>query len=129
MSLPRRCVSLATALAALAVLSGCAAATPAVGYFLLITNSWQDVTRADHTFQLVSSDDNQTEGSFTGQEFVNANDFTGFNLSGSWKDNEIQFTVQRSGGSVRYTGSIGSDRPTELSFTSSAGSLRIRRGQ
>jgi hypothetical protein len=129
MSLPRRFVSLATAVLALAALSGCAAAAPAVGYFLLITNSWQDVTRSDHTFNLVSGDDNQTEGSFTGQEFVDANDSTGFNLSGSWKDNDVQFTVQRPGGSVRYTGSINSDRPTELSFTSSAGPLRIRRGQ
>ncbi|HSD65629.1 MAG TPA: hypothetical protein VLF95_02955, partial [Vicinamibacteria bacterium] len=60
MSLPRRAVPVAAAVLALAALADCAAG-PAVGYFLLITNSWADVTRADHTFNLVSSDDDNTE--------------------------------------------------------------------
>jgi len=127
MSMSRRCTWLAAVVLALAALPACSSTSGVEGYFLLITNSWQDVTQTNHRFNLVSNDDNKTEGSFTGQEFVNANDFTGFNLSGIWKDNDIQFTVQRSTGSVRYAGSISSDRPTELSFSSSAGSLRIRR--
>jgi hypothetical protein len=124
-----RWISVGAILLAAATLPHCTEPDPVQGFFVLISNSWQDVTNPDHVFNLQSADDNKTEGSFTGQEFVDANDFTGFELSGSWADNRIQFDVQRDTGTVRYSGSITSDRPTELSFSSSAGPLRIRRGQ
>jgi hypothetical protein len=97
--------------------------------FIQITNTWEDVANTSHTFGFVAQNDSdgKTAGTFNGQEFVNANDFVGFPLTGSWAGGRITFTVQRTTGSVTYNATLPGDDASELSFTSSAGSIRIRK--
>ncbi|MGH7506809.1 MAG: hypothetical protein ACRELX_14225 [Longimicrobiales bacterium] len=101
------------------------------GFYVLITNQWVDVTDENHVFNLnaINESDGEIEGTFEGTEHIDENDFDGTQLTGSWADNEIEFTVQRSAGNVRYTGTLTADEQTELTFTSSeGGTLVIRRG-
>jgi hypothetical protein len=96
------------------------------GYSLSMTHAWADVTDSNHIFLLVSADDGKSEGTFSGTEFVGAFDPQGNSLNGQWGNNSIQFTVRRPSGSVAYRGTLTSDGQTQLTFTSSTGSLAIR---
>ncbi len=89
-----------------------------------ITNSWADVSDAAHTFDLLSNDDGQTQGTFTGTETLP--DQSTFDLAGSWADGEVRFTVQRSS-PVTYLATVTSENPLRLTFHSSAGDLTIER--
>ncbi len=122
-----RSLTLIATLAAAAGQTACADPATLAATFILITNTWDDVANPGHTFSFVSQNDGQTSGQFTGTEFVNAQDFTGFPLTGSWAQGQISFTVQRSSGAVTYRGVMPVDGLNELTFNSSAGQLRLRR--
>ncbi len=120
-----------TAVLAIAFATGtvasCGDAAGLTSTFISITNLWKDVANANHTFDLFSNDDGGTSGQFTGTEYVNENDFTGFPLTGSWASGRISFTVQRSAGNVKYTADMPTDDLDDLTFTSSAGTLHIHK--
>jgi len=121
-----RSIALGAMFTAAAGLQACDPATLAAT-FIFITNTWEDVAEPGHTFSLTSQDDGETSGQFTGTEFVNVQDQNGFPLTGSWGEGRISFTVQRATGSVQYSGVMPTDGLDQLTFTSSAGRLTIRR--
>lgn len=99
-----------------------------IGPIILITNQWWEEGIPDHRFDLDSFDDLRTRGAFTGEESIPRDGFTEFNdLAGFWSDGEIQFTVDRPGGLVRYEGTFNEENAKRLEFNSSAGRLVIVR--
>ena len=72
-------------------------------YVPLITNSWTDVTRSDHTFTFVAQRESVSVGTFTGEESY-TDSITSFQLSGSFLNRSISFTVVRRGKDTTYSG-------------------------
>jgi hypothetical protein len=108
-------------------LSSCGAEA-VVGPLIVLTNTWRNETNQNHTFSI--NDDTQgtprRSGHFTGNENVpgaaQPNPFSGF-----WNtDGHVEFTVQRAGGAVRYTGRL-TDNLNRMELTSSAGNLVLIR--
>ena len=122
-----RSFALIAILTAAAGQTACADPISLAATFILITNTWDDVDRPGRTFSFTSQDDGQTSGQFTGTEFVNAQDFTGYPLTGSWSQGRISFTVTRPTGNITYSGIMATDGLDQLTFSSSAGQLRLRR--
>jgi hypothetical protein len=91
-------------------------------FFVLITNAWAVDGDETHTFNFEADafegDAGATEGTFTGTEHIDENDSDGTALTGSWSDNEIEFTIQRSAGNLRFTAPVTRNLPTELTITS-----------
>jgi hypothetical protein len=116
--------SLRPLVASLAVCTSLSCSDPAAvqDFFVLITNSWEVVGDEDHRFEFTADEfegeAGATEGTFTGTELIDENDFTGSELTGSWSDNQIEFTVRRSAGNLRFTAPVTRDLPTELTITS-----------
>ncbi|MCI0436778.1 MAG: hypothetical protein L0271_24535 [Gemmatimonadetes bacterium] len=122
-----RSILLAATLATAGGVQACGDPATLAATFIFITNTWEDVNDPGHTFGLNSQDDGETAGQFTGTEFVSVNDNVGFPMTGSWAEGRISFTVQRATGAVTYSGVMPTDGLNELTFTSPAGQLRIRR--
>jgi hypothetical protein len=101
--------------------SGGTPTSPAVFPVIIITNSWENEIDPTHFFLLASSDDGKSSGTFTGEETL---DGVTSQLSGSWSQGRIEFTVQRDD-AVRFEGSIPGDNPKRLELTSPAGALVI----
>jgi hypothetical protein len=131
MSMRTRARHVLGAMLALAVLPGCPTPIDEGGgddNFVIITDAWREQNNPNHRFLLsATTQDDQVQGSFNGQEIL-ANGTTFDIVNGTWGSNQIAFTVERSSGNVRYSGRITTNRPTQLSLTSSAGSLVIVRG-
>lgn len=72
-------------------------------YIPLITNSWTDVARSDHTFNFVAQRESVSVGTFTGEESY-TDSITSFQLSGSFSNRNITFTVIRRGKDTTYSG-------------------------
>jgi hypothetical protein len=102
----------------LVLLGGCSDDDPTAtepAPILTITNSWGVEGVANHSFQFSSPDDGEDAGAFTGDE--QTPDFDFFDLSGTWADGHVTFTVDRDGG-VTYTATFDEDNPTRLRFRS-----------
>ena len=72
-------------------------------YIPLITNSWTDVARADHTFNFVAQQESVSVGTFRGQESYSDSSVT-FDLTGMFSNRNISFTVSRRGRDTAYSG-------------------------
>jgi hypothetical protein len=106
--------------------SGCGAEA-IVGPLIVLTNTWRNEAVEDHRFSL-SDNTNGTprrEGTFTGTEFTP--NFEEFDLTGSWtSDGHVQFTVQRPGGAVTYSGRLTSN-VNRMELSSATGHLVLVR--
>ena len=113
---------------AVATLGRCTETSGVDGFFVVISNLWVEVGREDHTFDLndVDGSDGSTEGEFTGVEFE-PDTGESFDLTGSWENNRVTFTVQRGTTSVTYTANVTQDDPSELTFTGGNETLRLRK--
>jgi len=60
---------------------------------LTITNSWGVEGVSDHSFNFVSSEDGEPEGTFIGEEATP--DGGDFDLDGTWANGRVTFTVER----------------------------------
>ena len=83
-------------------------------YIPLITNSWTDVARSDHTFNFVAQQESVSVGTFTGQESY-TDSITSFQLAGSFSNRNISFTVVRRGKDTTYSGRFVLDTLIDLS--------------
>ncbi len=102
----------------LALVGGCSDDDPAKAEpapILTITNSWGNEAEADHNFNFASGEDGETSGAFTGEEVTPDND--DFDLTGSWSNGRVEFTVQRDE-DVTWVARFTEDNPTRLEFES-----------
>lgn len=107
--------------ATLVAVTGCSGDDPAAAEpapILTITNSWGEEGQSDHDFNFASSDDGEDSGAFTGQEVTPESDV--FDLSGTWANGRVEFTVERTAGDVTYTASFSVDNPERLVFRNDA---------
>ena len=88
-------------------------AVPDETYIPLITNSWTDVARADHKFDLVAQKDSVSKGTFTGEEVYQDSTDT-FPLTGSFSNRNITITVTRRGRDTTYAGRFTADTLIDL---------------
>ena len=93
---------------------------------LTITNTWVVEGGANHSFNFVSSEDGELEGTFFGEEATP--DGGDFDLDGTWTNGRITFTVERDE-TVTYTARFSEDNPTRLVFESDAGQLVLLLGE
>lgn len=112
-------------------LSSCASPAIIQGALVLISNTWENTADAQHSFSLASGNDGEREGTFTGTEqHETIAGLNGNELTGSWAESTITFTVQRPTGNTTYTGQLTADGVDEITFTtSSGGHLTLRRRQ
>ena len=114
----------------LLVLEGCDSTSepaPLPGPIILITNQWKEVDNENHVFELTSeNDDGESEGVFTGIEFIDitVNDPDDqHDLTGSWANGRVEFTVDRDGVETTYEATFTEDAPSQLSFTAGSETL------
>ncbi len=87
---------------------------------LVITATWEVEGQEGRSFRFDAEQDDSEGlelGSFEGSETVE-HPFAFYDLTGSWADGHLQFTVERPGGNVQYTGTFYEDRPTRLTMQS-----------
>ncbi|MGH7500832.1 MAG: hypothetical protein ACREL7_03660 [Longimicrobiales bacterium] len=127
----RNALVLAALIVFAAPLSSCASPAVIQGALVLISNTWENVADTQHSFSLASGDDGEREGTFTGTEQHDTNPaLDGNDLTGSWANSEITFTVVRQTGSVTYTGELTEDGLDQITFTTNTGAhLTLRRRQ
>jgi hypothetical protein len=82
-------------------------------YYPVITNSWTDLNRSDHKFNLVAEQVNVQKGTFTGEEAYTDSIDT-FPLSGEFSNRNISFTVTKRGRDTTYNGRFIADTLIDL---------------
>lgn len=116
----RKLLMIVMALVALTACGGGSPTGPSTFPVVIITNTWNDESDGNHQFALVSDDDGEMSGTFSGTELTP--DFQEFALVGSWGQGRISFTVDRDPDAT-YSGVYTTDNPTRLEFTSAVGAL------
>jgi len=82
-------------------------------YYPAVTNSWTDLNRPSHKFNLVAQQVNVQKGTFTGEEtFTDSID--SFPLSGGFLNRNISFTVTKRGKDTTYIGRFTADTLIDL---------------
>ena len=107
--------------AVLIVAGACSDSGPAGNddFLPIITNIWHNVADVSHEFSLNSPDDSTASGTFTGTE--DHPSLGQSNLSGTFLHSEIEFTIARPAGALKYSGQF-THRDT-MRLTSTAGAL------
>ena len=82
-------------------------------YVPLITNSWTDVSRPDHKFNLVAQKDSVSQGTLTGEETF-TDSTVSFPLKGVFSNRNISFTVTKRGIDSTYVGRFTADTLIDL---------------
>ena len=82
-------------------------------YIPLISNSWTDVARADHRFNLTAPQSGVSQGTFTGEE-VYQDSVDTFPLQGTFSNRNISFTVTKRGRDTTYAGRFTADTLIDL---------------
>ena len=97
--------SRALAVAAACILIGCGddTITPPDDFLPIISNQWKNTANENHTFSLISENDGDPSGTFTGTEdhpTLGSSD-----IEGAFQNSLVSaFTIKRSTGSLTYTG-------------------------
>jgi hypothetical protein len=94
-------------------------------YYTTISNNWVDASNSDHDFQLSSTDDGKTVGSFTGTEHLSGVDVG--DVTGGWADNVVTMTVDRSGVVTTYHADLAANSPNQLVFRAGSETLTLNR--
>ena len=94
---------------------------------IVLTNTWQELGNAEHTFGILDDTDGTaaSAGTFTGTETL-PDGVTTYAIEGYWRSSTVTMTVNRSP-AVTYRARIPEDDADRLDFTSSAGSLILVR--
>jgi hypothetical protein len=90
-----------------------------------ITAFWHEENKDDHTFVFSSENEGSSQGTFTGSEDYPDSNFFGAELSGTFNNRDIDFTIERPTGNFRYYGKITADNRMELN--SNAGKIVVVR--
>ena len=114
----------------MALLLGCGGGggpTAPASYIGDIGRNWVEKGHSEHRFNFNAAQEHVEQSSFTGFETITQSNGSEIShqLSGSFMDREIHFTVQRSGGNVLYQGQFVDDNT--MSFSSASGSLILVR--
>jgi hypothetical protein len=99
-----------------------------LGPLIILTNTWHELNNDDHTFSITDNTNGvaSREGTFTGNE-TDPVTFDEYPFTGFWtREGDVEFTVQRPGGAVRYTGQLTSNL-NRMDLSSSAGHLVLVR--
>jgi hypothetical protein len=98
---------------------------PLPGPIIVITNAWLDDANSNHVFNFESNDDGESEGTFEGFEVEDVTVFGGeeHELTGSWANGRVEFTVDRNGVSTTYEATFTEENPDRLSFTAGSETL------
>jgi hypothetical protein len=102
--------------------SGCDPATAVVVPVLVITATWQVEGEEGRTFRFDADQDDSeglTHGTFQGFEDIDTETVSAiYDLTGTWANGEIQFTLQRPTGNVVFSATFQEDFPNRLTFHS-----------
>ena len=112
------------AAASILVLLSCdESVTPPDTFVPLVSAFWTNVQNNNHTFVLISDDDGEASGAFTGDE--NHPTLGQSQLDGTFQNSRVTFTVHRSAGDVVFSGRFV--HADTMNLSSSAGALRLAR--
>jgi hypothetical protein len=102
--------------------SSCDPATAVVVPVLVITATWQVEGEEGRTFRFDADQDDSEGlpyGTFQGFEDIDTGTTSAIHdLTGSWANGEIQFTLQRSSGNLVFSATFHENFPNRLTFHS-----------
>lgn len=100
--------------------SACDPATGVVVPVLVITATWQVEGEEGRTFRFDADQDDSeglTHGTFQGFEDIDTHTVSAVHdLTGTWANGEIRFTLQRPTGNVVFSATFQEDFPNRLTF-------------